>query len=224
MRTDWRNMNTFTMNDLGHLIAQLWRNKWLILFVTLAGLTAGMALTVNDEPEINYRATSSVCVTYTTYQEQMRGSSVITSYSELVASQLVCRRAADLLEGSGLSPADIRGMIDNSVSSNSYIMNISATSVEPQGAITVANAVAEAFVEEVSTVSGNNTLQILDVAHSTVSIESGVSVILIAAALGPFIIVCVWIALREVYNGKVRFLSQCAAEKEELLGVLPDVK
>jgi len=217
-------MNEFTLNDFGHLLVQLWRNKWLILFITLAGFAAGMAFTINYEPEINYRATASVCVTYTTYQEQMRGSSVITSYSELVTSQLVCRRAADLLEGSGLSPDDIRSMIDNSVSSNSYIMTINATYADPQRAITVANAVAQAFTEEVSTVSGNNTLQILDVAHSTVSIESNANIVLFAAALVPFFITCVWIAFREVFNGKVRFLSQCAADKEELLGVLPDVK
>ena len=216
-------MSVFTTKDIGHIFAQLWRSKWIILFITLAGLLAGMAATTDDEPDIRYRATSSVCVTYTTYQEQMRGSSVITSYSDLVTSSLVCGRAAEMLADTGVLTSQIQRMIENSVSGNSYVMFINATAQEPQLAIRVVNAVAQAFIEEVSTVSGNNSLQILDVAYTTTTLASAVSSKVIIAALAPFCVVCAWIILREIFEGKVRFISQCAADQGELFGILPDI-
>lgn len=217
-------MSGFSIYDIGCILLQLWRNKWIILLVTLSGMLAGMALTVNNEPDVRFRATSSICVTYTTYQEQMRGSSVITSYSDLVASHLVCERAAELLEDTDLTPADIQDMTGSWINGNSYVMVINATARDPRLAIRVANAVAQAFVEKVSSVSGNNSLQILDSAQTTATLGNTIYNQILISALGPLVLVCMWIGLREIIGGKIRFLSQCAEDQEELLGILPDTK
>ena len=216
-------MNEFTARDFGYLMLLLWRSKWLILFVTLSGLFAGLAISAGRTPETHYRAVSSVCVTYTTYQEQLRGSSVITSYSDLVASNLVCQRAAELINDEELTSADIQKMIDSWVSGNSYIMYINATALDPLLAILTANAVAQAFTEKVSAVSGNNSLQLLDAAQSASALANAVSRVVLFAALGPFVIACALIILREAYGAKVRFISQCADDQDEILGVLPDM-
>ena len=217
-------MSEFSIYDIGCIFFQLWRNKWIVLLVTLAGLMAGLALTADNEPEARYRAASSVCVTYTTYQEQMRGSSVLTSYSDLVSSHLVCERAAAILSDTGLTASDIQEMISSWISSNSYVMSINATAAEAQLAVRVANAAAQAFVEKVSSVSGNNSLQILDTAQTASTLANTLNNKIVLATLGPFLLVCAWIALREVARGKLRFISQCAEEQEELLGILPDTK
>ena len=217
-------MSDFTMLDISSLLRQLWRNKWIIVLLTLSGLLAGMALTVNSEHEVRYRATSSVCVTYTTYQEQMRGSSVMTSYSDLVVSLLVCERAAEILGDPSVMPADIQRMIDNQVGGNSYVMFINATATEPQSAVNIANAVAQAFTEKVTTVSGNNSIQVLDIARTSTPLSDGIYNKILIAALGPFVLVCAWIVLREVFSGKIRYLSQCAEDNDEILGILPDIK
>ena len=217
-------MTEYSVGDLHPLLVKLWRNKWVIVFVTLAGFFAGMAVTANREPVISCRATSSVCVTYTTYQEQLRGSSAITSYSELVRSYLVCQRAAELIESTGLTPADIQKMVDNIVSSNSNVMYINATADEPLLAIMVANAVAQAFTEKISSVSGNNSLQVLDIAGSVQTITSSSNTIIVAAVAAPLLLSCAWIILKEIIKGKLRLISQCVEDPEELLCILPDAK
>ena len=218
-------MTEFSIKDLAPFILQLWRNKWIILFVTLSGLLAGMAFTVNHEEEVHYNATASACVTYTTYQEQMRGSSVMTSYSGLVASRLVCERAAELLGEADIIYSDIQRMVKNEVANNSYVMYISATAEEPQLAIRLANAVAQAFTEKVTSVSGNNSIQILDVAQTATKITgTRNTAILLLAVAAPFLLVCAWIVLKEMMGDKVRLLSQCAEDPEELLGILPEIK
>lgn len=217
-------MNEFTIRDLGRLFILLWRNKWVIVFITISGFLAGMSITAPAEPDVNYRAMSSVCVTYTTYQEQVRGSTVMASYSDLITSRLVSERISELLDDTGLSASEISRMIDKAVSANSYVMYIYATADDPQLAIRVANAAAQAFTEKVSSVSGNSSLQVLDVAYNASTLSSTVSRTLVIITLAPFVFVCMWIILREVYSGKIRYLSQCAQEQGELLGILPVTK
>ena len=215
-------MTEFTIRDAGLMLLKLWQNKWIIAFITLSGLLAGMAFTAGTENTVRYSATSSVCVTYTTYQEQMRGSSVITSYSGLVGSLLVCERAAEILDGTGLSASGIQKMVTNSVCNNSYVMYITAEAENPQLAIRVTNAVAQAFTDKVSSVSGNNSLQLLDTAHTAETIgESSATTILTAAAV-PLVVACAFIIVKETIGGKIRLLSQCINDPEELIGILPD--
>ena len=215
-------MKEYTIIDVIPLFLKLWQNKMIIVFITLAGLLAGMAVTVNRKPEVKSRATSSVCVTYMTYQEQLRGSTAITSYSELVRSYLVCQRAAELIESTGLTPVRIQSMVESVASSNSNVMYINATAAEPWLAIMAANAVAQAFIEKVSSVSGNNSLQILDIASTAYTVTSSSNSIIIIAAAAPLLISCAWILLKEIIGGKVRLISQCVKDPQELLGMLPE--
>lgn len=217
-------MTELTVNDLFPLLLKLWKNKWIIIALTLSGFLGGMALTANDEANVSYRATSSVCVTYTTYQEQLRGSSVITSYADLVGSYLVCERAAELLEGSGLTAAKIQRMVGKDVASNSYVMYISARADTPQLAIQVANAAAQAFTEEVTSVSGNNSIQLLDTAYKAEEISDSPLTTVLMAAGAPFLLACAWLVIKEIVGGKIRVLAQCAEDSEELLGILPDTR
>ena len=217
-------MTVYTIRDISPMLLKLWQNKFIIILFSISGLLAGMAFTVNREPEISSRATSSVCVTYTTYQEQLRGSTAITSYSDLVRSSLVCQRAAELVEGLELTTESIQNMVTNRINSNSNVMYITVTTKEPQNAIMVANAVALAFTEKISSISGNNSLQVLDTAYTAETIVNSFSTLIILSVLTAFILVCAFIVIKEIVGGKIRIIFQCAEDPDEILGILPNVK
>lgn len=208
--------------DLKLLFRKLWSRKLVILFVTLAGLFAGLAYTEFRTEESLYGATSSVCVTYSSYQEQMMGSSVMLNYSELVASKQVCEYAATLLPRSGITAEQIQRMLSIEISSNSYVMKIRAVAPQPQLAIDVANAVAEAFVTQVSSISGNSSLQVLDIASTPnlVTDDSANQIRLIVPA-AAFLLACCVIGIRALASNKVRSIPQCVDDEDEILAIIP---
>ena len=52
------------IEDIRLVFSKLWKNRLLILIVTLAGACAGLALAENVSDTYEYRATATVCVTY----------------------------------------------------------------------------------------------------------------------------------------------------------------
>lgn len=212
-----------TLEDFKLAFLALLKNKLLIALVTLAGLFAGLFYTSFQTSEYTYESTASVCVTYTTYQEQFQGANVMTNYADIIMSDRVCGQAAALLGEPRLTAAQLQRMIRiKTPSANSYVMWITAEDRLPERAIRVANAVAEAFTSQVSNLSGNQSIQVLDSATmATIASDDGLNKIRILAPLCAFVLVCGWIAVRELLSDKVRSIPQCVDDEDEILTLIP---
>lgn len=210
--------------DIRLALQQLWKGKWIIIFFTLAGIFSGMAYSERTPEEVYYRATSSVCVTYTSYQEQVLGGSLIINYADMVTSARVCENAAQKLADFGVDAESIQRRIGIRINNNSYVMHIDCTDVNPVLAVHMANAVAEAFVEQVSNISGNSSIQVLDLAVDTTVVSSSDSTeMILLAGGGAFMVVCAFIVLLSLTSTKVRSVTQCIDEENEILAIIPSV-
>jgi len=200
----------------------LLRNKLLIILITGIGLFAGLLFTARRPAASQYDATAALSVAFGYDQGQISGSTVISHYSALVTSNRVCEYAASLLEGEGLTGSQIRRMVSISEGNSSYVLRISARSTSPRLAIMVANAVAEGFVAQVSVMTGNRTVRVMDAAVSAGIVDSNRSMsIRLLAPAAAFIIACVLVVLMEMYTRTLRSVKQCVVHEGELLAVIP---
>lgn len=215
-------MGEFSIRSAKVYVVQLWRSLPLIVLATLAGAFLGLAYTEGNATQQRYQAIASVSAIY---RERTTGGGTMSNYVDLVGSRLVCERAAEMIGEEGLSGDRIQGMISSWVGSNSYVMFINATTNNPQRAVQVANAVANAFIQQVSDLSGSDSLQILDQAATAVAMENKtVSTVRLISVAAPFVLACGLVILIELMTNKVRLISQCAEDTDEILGIVPYVK
>ena len=218
-------MSEITVEDLKLMFLALFKNKLLISLFTLAGLNAGLLYSAEQPRGYLYDATATVSVTFGANLGQIPGNVVISNYAEIVTSNRVCGYAATLLAGEGLTERQIQRMIHISVSGNSHVLRISARSPSPRTAILVANAVADSFVTQVSILTGNNSIQVLDAARSAYIVPRREQLnVRIIAPIVAFAAACVLVALMELFSNKVRSVRQCIADDGELLVVIPKVE
>ena len=218
-------MYEITPEDIKALIYALFKNKLLILLFTLAGLCAGLLYEARNPAERMYAATSAVSVTYFVSQPQLSGNVVLSNYAEMINGNAVTERAAELLAGEGVSARDIRRRVYVSSDSNAYVLKINVRYASPRLAILMANAVADSFSEQISVVTGNDSIKILDYAKSAeLSAGGGRSTVILIAPAAAFAFACCLVAVMEIAGGKLHTVGQCVADDDELLAVFPKVK
>lgn len=214
------------LEDFKLSIYALWEKKLLILAMTILTFLLGLLLTYDTKPINTYQASTTVySVAYGKTKESLNSSIALVSYADIVTSTRVCERAALLInETVEIDAASIQNMIGVYALSDSVIA-ISAISTNPQLSILVTNAVAEAFVREVTSITANDTIQILDSAEYCTLSGNGHRDLLIKraffAVLG-FVISCAWIVISELTSNRVKSIVQCIDQDEnEILGIIP---
>lgn len=215
--------NEIQLIDFKLAILSVWRNKYIILLITIAGLFAGMIYTSTKEIGYQYYANASVyCATYTTGTYYNLGTDTMVNYSDVVTSQKVCEYAASLVGNSQVTAEDIQAMLSVDISSSSYVMNIWVSNADQELAMSIANAVAQAFTSEMSNITDNESVQILDTATTTVS-ESSTSLnkIRMLYVLGALGLSVAFFGLRSLLSDKIRSVAQCADSEEEIIGIIP---
>ena len=89
----------------------------------------------------------------------------------------------------------------------------------------MANAVASAFVEEINNITGLNAVQVLDEANDSnlYRYDSTSRKKVLAVIVGiSFALICAYIALLELFSGKVKSVEQCMEEDpDEIIGIIP---
>jgi len=205
------------------VLLSLFRNKLLIVLITGAGLFAGLLFAAFRPAVVEYNAAATLSVAFGRDQGQVSGHSIITNYSGLATSDRVCQYAAALLEGENLTVNQIRRMV-RIYEDSSYLLIISARSDSPRLAILVANAAAESFVTQVSVMTGNRTVRVIDAARSADLVDSSgrMSIVLLAPG-AAFILACVIVILTELYTRTLRSVRQCTVDEGELLAVIPRI-
>jgi capsular polysaccharide biosynthesis protein len=132
--------------------------------------------------------------------------------------------AAQLSNERNLDSSEIQSMITVTQSSDN-IIRISAVSTDGTLAVDVTNSVATSFVQEITRITGYDSIQILDTASEYYLRMNGLRHLikkrLLYAALG-FVISCLFIVITDFSSKRVRTIMQCG-NKEEIIGIIPFV-
>jgi capsular polysaccharide biosynthesis protein len=217
------------LEDLKLSIIALWKHKMVIMVTGILVFLIGMLLTLNTQIYNLYSASATVySAFYGSYEQSVDGATAMISYADLVTSKKVCDRAAAIIGNSQITSEMIQEMINVSYTNSSVIMSISAYSSEPTKAVEVVNAVAEAFVFEIRTITGSDAIQLLDTANDYGMYQNGLRDLwlkrLLAAAAG-FMLATGYFFIKELTSTKLRSIEQCLInENDNLLGLIPFVE
>ena len=207
----------------------IWKNKFLIAAVTLLFLLIGILYASWQTVTNTYYAKATVYTIYgDTKQEASAVSEALTGYSDIVTSKKICVRAEALIGDANINANMIRNMISASYNKSATVMTIAAYSDNRAVAVKVANAVAEAFVIEIQSITGSDRIQMLDRAEdvrmSSNGLEGMIKTILLAGIAGFAISILVIVAI-VIFSNKIKSVEQCLDEGEgEILGMIPFIE
>ena len=208
--------------------AQIWKNRILIAAVTLMFFLIGILYASWQNITNTYYAKATVYTVYgTTMQETTVASEALSGYSDIIKSKKVCQRAEAIIGDADITASYIKSAISTSYNKSSTVMTISAYSENPAAALKIANAVAEAFVTEIQSITGNDRIQMLDEADDVRLSSNGlmgmINTILVFGIAG-FAISIVVVAAGVIFSNKIKSVEQCLDEDEEILGIIPFIE
>lgn len=147
------------IND-GKNVAKTWKkNLWLVIIIGILGFIIGCVLTLYPNPD-QYTATTTI-YSYSLNDSEMK------AVSQLIKTSRICQKAAEVINDDYINAEKIKRMIDVRYQTNSLIISISAYSESSEEAVIVANSIANAFINDINNIKGNNTINILDKAGSS---------------------------------------------------------
>ena len=100
--------------------------------------------------------------------------------------------------------------------------------MNPNQAIRIANAVANAFVIEMRTITGSEDIQMLDEAYTYYPYVGGTNSVMtnrVVCAIVVIFITCAYIVLKEILTNRLKTVRECTLGGElNLIGVIPIYK
>ncbi len=215
--------------------------KWTAL-LAMAGigmlLAGGAAFLLADQEDV-YQATTSVyCIGGEgSYSQTAQNIQVMNIYVDIIRSSRVAERANRILGNAYPDAESILSMITvdygeqksliSSVNTNSSIViKLVGKSVNEQEAVDVANAMAEAFVMEMSSILGNSNVQLLDAASSAEKIyeaEKQNLIYIVLGAVAGMLLAAVWIVMKEIFSVNLNTVNDGTLYgKLDIIGVIPE--
>lgn len=223
--------------DLYRYIKGLLNGKKVIFLWTLIiGLIGAMAAFFLIEENNEYDATATVySIAYGSYSESEQAGYAVRKYSDIIKSYKVAERATLLLADKSVSKEDIYNMIyveplviegtTYLYETTSSVIRIHAVSQKQNMAMQVVNAVADAFVMEVNSLSDVEATQVLDYAYDTeISFNADQTklVVFIAGIVVGFLLGCLIILYRIIFTDKIVSVNEASIHGElEIVGVIP---
>ncbi|MHB8131389.1 MAG: YveK family protein [Mobilitalea sp.] len=212
-------MNKEINIDLRRCLKAILKKWWLMVIIGALCYCVAFLITINNLREDEYTAETTV------YSIIANDYSSLSKYSDIITSSKVSEMAANSLNISNMNASKIKEMISINDYSTTLVLGISATSTDKNLAIMVANAVADAFIEEVNNIISDNSLRMLDEA-TTAELSYDKKIVQlklrIFAALAGIILMCVWIAIREIFTRKIYNLSDMKIDGEiDIIGIVP---
>ena len=212
--------------DLGRIFKTLLRKLWVIAIVAVLAFALSLVLVKEVKREQVYQANATVySVANGSYRLSLEGTNAMKDYSEIITTLKVCERAALLLGDDSIDGYYVMGSIEPYYTDDSSILTITSYDTNPQRAMKIANAVANAFVIEMRTITGGEDVQLLDEAFTSYPYnmsDSGLMtkrVIFVGVAL---FIVCAYIVLNEIFTSRLKTIRECTLGGDiEVIGVIP---
>lgn len=219
-------MNTEIRIDIKRCIVGVIKKWWLILGVTILSVCAVSLLTLDVEPDIYSAEATVYSVSYEgKYEAAIESANVMKTYLDVINSNKVADRAAVILDDANITGTVIRNMVTIKSSETSTVIGIIATSTDEVLVQNVANAVAEAFVNEIQNITGESNVQILDKADIGSIYSSGKAAQTTKRILGGiigFIIIFAVVCGKEIFSNEIHYVRECDLDGDiNILGIIP---
>ncbi len=236
MNMDIRELETADYDILENVktaFYRLWKQKLIVILVTLIGFLASFIYIGIVGIHTNYRATASIySAVYGSYEDSEYGVEVMNSYASLLSSQRVCERAAASLLEYNITSSTLKSMMSSgriylsgaSSDSKSYSnkLTLVVTMGSSEHVSDIANAVAQAFTDEINDLLGSTALQVLDESVGYSSYKSiNVKLYFVLFGAMAFIASAGIIFVKEFFSAYVYSVAQCEQNKEMILGMIP---
>ena len=212
-------MNKEVNIDLRRCLKAILQKWWLVVIIGAVCYLAAFLLTKYNGRENEYTAETTV------YSITASNNSTLSIYSDIITSYKVCVQAADALNIPNIGAKEIISMISVNDYTKSLVLGIRATTTEEALAVQVANAVANAFVNEVNNIITNDSVRLLDEATSaelSYNMQIEQFKLRIIAALAGIVILCIWIIMGEMFTKKIYNISDMKLDGEiDIIGIIP---
>ncbi|WP_408071398.1 YveK family protein [Butyrivibrio sp. JL13D10] len=188
----------------------------------------GIILTFGQGIENYYTASSSLYIAGSgDYNKTVSAVQTLTNYTSLIKSQRVAERALSIMGNTTLSYKAIQSMVSYSISGSGIDLTIRAISTDADEAVNIANAVSNAFVEEMRIMTETDTIQILSAANNAVISNNGLIDLWKTRLLfffAGFAIMAFFIFALELFSDKIRSVDQCfITDEDTILGIIPEL-
>jgi len=209
------------------LLLRLTLKKWfLFVAVALLSLFVALVLTAEVQPDVYQATTSLSSIVEGSTTDSLNGFRLLVYYSGLINSSKIATDAREILPDSlDVTARQIQYMIGTSFSDVSNMLYITSSSSDSQLALNVANAVAEAFVAEISNITGDDTIKIYDRAINATRTYDGRSeqqktriTIPVVSLFLLLLIVFIW----ALFSDRIKSVSEAALDgKVQVIGIIP---
>ncbi len=212
--------------DLGRVFKTMLHKLWLIVIVAVFSFAFSLVLIKDVKKEQVYQANATVySVANGSYRLSLEGTNAMKDYSEIITTLKVCERAALLLGDDSIDGYYVMGSIEPYYSDDSSILTITSYDTNPQRALKIANAVANAFVIEMRIITGSEDVQLLDEAFTYYpSYMNNLDIMTkrIIFVVVAFFVVCAYIVLNEIFTLRLKTIHECTLVGNiEVIGAIP---
>ena len=223
-----RYTKTIGFEDIIISLLMIRKNIWKCMISALAFFVIGILLTFNSGVENYYSASTVLYCPMSDYSESTGAIQLLSSYTSLIKSQKVAERAVSILGNTSLNYRNIQKMTSYTLSPAGMSLTISATSTESDEAIAVSNAVSNAFMEEMRTITKSDYIQVLSAAEKAGATSNGLFTLwkkrVMFFVIG-FILMAGLIFLTELFSDKIRSVEQCVITDDDVvLGIIPEIR
>ena len=212
---------------------RLWNLKLVVILAAFVGFLASLVyISVVGVHTTYYSVASIYSAVYGSYQESTDGVKVMNTYANLLNTSRVCGRAAENLQECRYSAKELQSMVNSGAiylrgySTDSkkygYSLTLVATSGRSEFVVEIANAMAQAFADEINDLLGSSTLQVLNPAQSISTMQSiNVKLYIALFTIAGMLLAIMVIFVKEFFSSRVFCIGQCEQDEDYILGMVP---
>lgn len=218
------------------------RVKFIVL-ITVLFLIVGVALTLNVG-EDKYTSYATVYAAADgSYSEASNAVTAMNAYLNVANSYKVSQRAALLMGRSDVSAEDVlrsvsvsssakttssSSSVSNFMNSSATIIRFSATTNDPELSMEMADAMAQSYTIEMTSILNTDAVKTLDNAYTYYkSLDAGRQAWKnrIKYMLIGFVLSCIVVVVGEIFDMKVRTIREATIREQiPVIGIIPDYK
>lgn len=236
MKVDIKELETADYDILENVktaFYRLWKLKLIVVLCTLLGFCASLIFLGIVGVKTNYRSAATIySVVYGSYSESNAGVTVMNTYSGLLGSTRVCERAADKLTNYNVSSDYLRSMVNSGriflsganrdSKKFGYSLTLVSSLSSAENVVDITNAMANAFADEINSMLGTSSVQVMDMAQSYYAVNSiNVKLYMLLLTAAGFALSAGVIFVLEFFSSKVYSVAQCERDKDLILGIVP---
>lgn len=216
---------------------RLWKLKVVVVLATVVGFLASLIFIAVVGVKKTYNSNATIySVVYGSSEDSADGVTAMNKYANsILRSTQITEKAAEYLSGTGITARQLQSMVYSGQVSlrgyNSdskyygYVLTMVASDSSTDHVMDIANAMAQAFADEINDLLGNRAVQVLNSANGiyvTKSLNTKLCMILFSFA--AFALAAGIIFVKEFFASRVYLIGQCESNEDLILGLIPESK